>query len=195
MMVSVATTPNARRASILESATAVFLRYGFRKASMDDLARAAGLSRQGLYLHFATKDALFRDVVLHLLATMRDQTVAALTRSSPDTEARLLGAFEAMHRHGIGLRDAEHLSELLVESERLVGSAVADLERELTDAIALLLQDSGIAKQWTSVGISAHSLAEQLYLTSLGLKHRAASELGFKEGMRIAIRIIAQSAT
>ena len=194
MTISVATTPNARRESILESATIVFLRYGFRKASMDDLARSAGLSRQGLYLHFATKDALFHDVVLHLLATMRDQTLAALTLSSSDTEARLLAAFEAMHRHGIGPRDAEHLAELLVESERLVGAAVADVERELTDAVASLLQDSGVAARWTSVGISARSLAEQLYLTSLGLKHRAASDVEFQEGMRIAIRIIAHPA-
>jgi AcrR family transcriptional regulator len=195
MTVSVATTPSARRESILESATAVFLRYGFRKASMDDLARAAGLSRQGLYLHFATKDALFREAVLHLLATTRDHALSALSRSSEPTEARLLAAFEALHAHGVGLGEAEHLSELLVESERLVGTAVADMERELTGAIATLLQGSGSAERWAPAGISAHALAEQLYLTSLGLKHRAANDVEFRDGMRTAIRIIAQPAS
>ena len=48
----------ARRAAILETAMRVFLRYGFKKTSMDDLARAAGLSRQGLYLHYRTKEEL-----------------------------------------------------------------------------------------------------------------------------------------
>ena len=51
----------ARHESLLQAAFGVFLRYGYKKTSMDDLARAAGLSRQGLYLHFANKDALFND--------------------------------------------------------------------------------------------------------------------------------------
>ena len=42
------------------AATAIFLRYGFKKTSMDDVAQAAGVSRQGLYLYFDTKDFLFR---------------------------------------------------------------------------------------------------------------------------------------
>ena len=31
-------------------------RYGFKKTSMDDVAQAAGVSRQGLYLYFDTKE-------------------------------------------------------------------------------------------------------------------------------------------
>ncbi len=38
-----------RRAGILQTAAKVFLRYGFKKTSMDDLARSVGLSRQALY--------------------------------------------------------------------------------------------------------------------------------------------------
>jgi len=36
-----------KREAILVAATAIFLRYGFKKTSMDDVARAAGVSRQG----------------------------------------------------------------------------------------------------------------------------------------------------
>src|SRR4051812_11136713 len=92
----------ARRAAILEAATGVFLRYGFKKTSMDDLARAAGLSRQGLYLHFATKDALFKEAVLQVIARTRAAGRAALARDSLDVEERLLGAFEAVHGQAIG---------------------------------------------------------------------------------------------
>jgi AcrR family transcriptional regulator len=42
----------ARPAAIIEAATGIFLRYGFKKTSMADLASAAGLSRQALYLYF-----------------------------------------------------------------------------------------------------------------------------------------------
>jgi AcrR family transcriptional regulator len=50
-----------QREAILVAATAAFLRYGFKKTSMDDVARAAAVSRQGLYLYFETKDLLFRE--------------------------------------------------------------------------------------------------------------------------------------
>ena len=69
---------------------------------MDDLARAAGLSRQGLYLHFATKEALFKDSVLQLIAASRAAARAALAREGLDLEARLLAMFEAVHAHSIG---------------------------------------------------------------------------------------------
>jgi AcrR family transcriptional regulator len=35
-----------------------FARYGFRKTSMEDLARASRVSRQALYNHFGSKAAL-----------------------------------------------------------------------------------------------------------------------------------------
>jgi AcrR family transcriptional regulator len=44
----------------LAAAATVFLRFGYRKTAMEDIARAAGMSRQGLYLHYATKEELFR---------------------------------------------------------------------------------------------------------------------------------------
>src|ERR1700727_971622 len=99
----------ARRGAILEAATGVFLRYGFKKTSMDDLARAAGLSRQGLYLHFATKEALFKDAVLQLLDATRATARAALAREDVGIEDRLLDAFEAVHGHAIGQAGAEQM--------------------------------------------------------------------------------------
>jgi len=52
------------------AATATFLRYGFKKTSMDDVAQAAGVSRQGLYLYFDTKDFLFREALQYLVSHM-----------------------------------------------------------------------------------------------------------------------------
>ncbi|MBV8215187.1 MAG: helix-turn-helix transcriptional regulator, partial [Verrucomicrobia bacterium] len=48
-----------RRDDILEAAIGVFGRFGFKKTSVDDLAAAAGISKQGLYLHFPSKEAVF----------------------------------------------------------------------------------------------------------------------------------------
>lgn len=50
----------ARKAEqILTGATQVFLQRGYERASMDRIAKAAGVSKQTLYSHFADKEDLF----------------------------------------------------------------------------------------------------------------------------------------
>ena len=44
---------------------------------MDEIARAADISRQGLYLYFANKDALFRAAVAQELDTALETLLAA----------------------------------------------------------------------------------------------------------------------
>lgn len=41
----------------------VFAQFGFRRASMDQVAQEAGLTRQAVYHHFDSKEALFRAAV------------------------------------------------------------------------------------------------------------------------------------
>ena len=69
---------------------------------MDDLARAAGLSRQGLYLHFATKEALFKDGILRLIAVTRDGRAGGARARDLAVEERLLALFVAIHGQMIG---------------------------------------------------------------------------------------------
>lgn len=52
-----------KAAQILDAARAVFLDQGFGAASMDAIARTAGVSKATLYSHFAGKEALFAQVV------------------------------------------------------------------------------------------------------------------------------------
>ena len=54
---------STRRDEIVAAAVPIFLRFGYKKASMDAVAAAANLSRQAIYLHFPGKDALFAAVV------------------------------------------------------------------------------------------------------------------------------------
>jgi AcrR family transcriptional regulator len=184
----------ARRAAILEAATGVFLRYGFKKTSMDDLARAAGISRQGLYLHFPTKEALFKEGVLHLVTTTRDAGRAELAREDLGVEERLLGAFEAVHGYTVGQAGAEHMSELMETAAQLVGPVAEELEHGLVADVARVLRGSGVAAGWKEAGISAKDLAEHLYTTSTGAKHGVATNPEYHERMRVAVRIVCRGA-
>jgi len=44
---------------ILEAALTLFARHGFKRSSMADIAREAGVARATLYLRFADKSAVF----------------------------------------------------------------------------------------------------------------------------------------
>src|ERR1700682_1191462 len=54
------------RTRILDAAMLVFRRHGFRRSSIEQAAEAAGLTRQALYHHFESKEALFRAVIEQL---------------------------------------------------------------------------------------------------------------------------------
>ena len=54
------------RTRILDAAMLVFRRHGFRRSSIEQAADAAGLTRQALYHHFKSKEALFRAVIEQL---------------------------------------------------------------------------------------------------------------------------------
>ena len=54
------------RTRILDAAMLVFRRQGFRRSSIELAAEAAGLTRQALYHHFKSKEALFRAVIERL---------------------------------------------------------------------------------------------------------------------------------
>ena len=54
------------RDRILRAAMLVFRRHGFRRSSIEQAAEAAGLTRQALYHHFKSKEALFRAVIEQL---------------------------------------------------------------------------------------------------------------------------------
>src|SRR5258708_37760636 len=88
---------SAQREAILVAATAAFLRYGFKKTSMDDVARAAGVSRQGLYLYFDTKDLLFREALQHLLPHLISTAHAEAEDGNLNLRYRLVSPFEAVH--------------------------------------------------------------------------------------------------
>jgi TetR/AcrR family transcriptional regulator, mexJK operon transcriptional repressor len=52
-----------KRGAILDAATTLFLRNGYRGTSMDEIAALARVSKQTVYKHFADKERLFAAIV------------------------------------------------------------------------------------------------------------------------------------
>jgi AcrR family transcriptional regulator len=156
---------------------------------MDDVARAAGLSRQGLYIHFPTKEELFKAGVLRLVAATREAGRQALV-AKLRVDEKVLGFFIAIHAPMLGQLRAEHLEELMEAARHLVGNVADELEREQSATLAKVLQSSGVAAAWKRAGISARDLAAQLFDTSHGVKVAVESADEYRHRMWVAVQLV-----
>lgn len=77
---------------ILDAAIATFSRLGIRRATMDDIARAAGLGRATVYRRFPQKSDLIRAALLHELRRFLDDLDDAIA-GAPTVRARLEAGF------------------------------------------------------------------------------------------------------
>jgi len=112
-------TPRDR---ILDSAAKVFAQYGYRLASMELVAQECGLTRQALYHHFASKEALFRAVVeaVHEGALQAERAAAARSeRAGKGLADVMVAQLEARHRYLLDLlKGSAHAEELISEHQR-----------------------------------------------------------------------------
>lgn len=51
---------------ILQKATDMFLSYGFKSVTMDDIANKMGISKKTIYTHYANKTELVADSTMHM---------------------------------------------------------------------------------------------------------------------------------
>ena len=79
---------SAKRRQILDGARAVFLADGFDAASMNEIARAAGVSKGTLYVYFDSKDELFAALIREEKREQAEQ-ICRFDNDDPDVEAVL----------------------------------------------------------------------------------------------------------
>ena len=56
---------------IVHKATELFLNFGFKSVTMDDIARELGMSKKTIYVHFSNKTALIETVSAQLFCTIQ----------------------------------------------------------------------------------------------------------------------------
>ena len=96
---------SARRAHIVGAATSVFLRYGFGRTTMADIAQASGLSRPTLYLTFPDKESVFRAVIEAMIEAKMAQVRTGIS-GLPTLGEKLLYACNAWAAEGYELVQA-----------------------------------------------------------------------------------------
>ena len=179
---------DARQIAVLDAAVGVFARYGFRKTSMDEVAQAAGVSRQGLYLQFANKEELFRKALKHSLAGQLNAAVTALSSRRDSLELRLIAGCDAWSGRFVGSVGVD-AADLMCASTSLAGSTLSHYERQFELALTRAIADSPLGDFCTTAGLCPADLARTLHATARGLKHRSASREEFVKGMTVAARM------
>src|SRR5579859_1168025 len=86
---------------ILKGAESLFMRYGIRSISMDDIARHLAVSKKTLYQHFADKD--------ELVTVVTAGHMAASKKMYEDIRKQSENSIDELHRIGMHVR--RHLEE------------------------------------------------------------------------------------
>ena len=157
-----------RRAEVVRAALAAFSRYGYRKASMADIAAAAGCSRPLLYTLFASKADVFRALAEQLLGEAAAAAEAAWPPAAPLAEG-LAAAILARDLPLVRLMAATpHAAEILGEAER----QLHDLHAAAGDRFAALL-----ANRLAAAGdATAAATARMIVNAATGLKQAGLDE-------------------
>jgi AcrR family transcriptional regulator len=83
-----------RRAGILDAALEVFAERGFHASSIDDIARAAGVSKALIYEHFQSKEQLHLELLQTNVEALFERLSSSVPAEDPG-EARLRAGLDA----------------------------------------------------------------------------------------------------
>jgi AcrR family transcriptional regulator len=127
-----------RERQLLELAEELFAERGYAAASMDELARRAGVTKPVVYELFGSKDGLFGACVDRSIERLAAD-ISTAVRSQEEPEARLRAGGLAFIRFAAGNRVAWDLMSMggsFEQKARAVRSSQAELIRELMAEMA-----------------------------------------------------------
>jgi len=166
---------------------ATFARYGFRKASMEDLAQAAGVSRQTLYNRFRTKQAVLDWAVTGFVEARTQRAHGHLKLPGQPLGERLLRFYvEWMGLLVPLLHDSPHGSEIMEMGGESLENAGIDSHDDNERVIADFLIEHGLRPD----PATATETSFLLSMSSKGLLFKCATTGEFEAGMRRVIRAV-----
>jgi AcrR family transcriptional regulator len=154
----------------------VFRRHGFRRSSIEQAAEEAGLTRQALYHHFPSKEALFRAGIERLYEKALVAEAAAARAAAEDADASLADILIAEIGARLGtlfaaLEGSPHLDELfsehLAQARDLYQTYSARFEAEIAATIARVCR---ARKLKLASGIPVEGLARCVEMAIHGTK-------------------------
>lgn len=138
--------PGERLSQLLDAATAVFMRLGYRRAQISDIAKEMGVSPGTIYLYVESKEALFALVLQRALG--EDVLPTGLPVPSPSPGALL----EHVRRKCF------HTGQLLALAQALAREPPADTRAEFETIVRDLY--AWINQRWQALQLLARSAVD-----------------------------------
>ena len=153
----------------------VFRRQGFRRSSIEQAAEAAGLTRQALYHHFESKEALFRAVIerLHEEALAAEIAAATAAENAGGSLADILVASVSakLGQLAASLDGSPHVEELfsehLLQSRDLYQKYTALYADQIAKTITRVCRKQGLV---LNAGMTPRELARCVEMAVNGTK-------------------------
>ncbi|HEX5404809.1 MAG TPA: helix-turn-helix domain-containing protein [Pseudonocardiaceae bacterium] len=130
-----------RHDQILTAALSVFGRHGYRRTSMELIARAAGVSRPALYQRFSGKEDVFRAMSARMLDGVLDAATMAGSADAPVAD-RLYDVLSVKVEFFVGTIEAEFRREMLADAASVAGDVATSFNERFTALIEDTLASS-----------------------------------------------------
>jgi AcrR family transcriptional regulator len=158
-----------KRQHILAAALGVFFKYGYQRVSMNEIAAAAGISRPGLYLHFSSKEEVFRAAILQLADDLIVEIAKGL-QSRKTIEEKVRYAFEVWAVQSFDLtRKSPEAKEIRDSSYEFAREALDESYEKLESVLASILKGQ-VKSSGNKKALSAEKTAHILTSAVRGFK-------------------------
>jgi len=170
----------------------LFSQYGYRRTSIDDIAREAEIAKGTVYLSFKSKEEIFRALCESLIERTEAAVKVARETSGPIDErlvamleAKFGFLFETVYR-------SAHAAELMDSKNRLSADLFAQSERRYMKILREMLGEAIRAGEIapSRMQLDADDLAEMLVAASHGIERNATSPARYHRRLREIVRVI-----
>jgi AcrR family transcriptional regulator len=175
---------SAKKEDILVAAQEVFLRFGYRKTTMGDIAAAADVSRPVLYTFYANKELIFADVIGKMNADKISELLNSASRL-PTPRDRLQHICEQWGADGFALAERYPSSSDFFDPAQ---PGVQEMFDGFAAALAELLKNEFAPGH--NLKLKPHDAARTIVLLIRGLKFGAKDKSSMTRLIRQALPIL-----
>ena len=170
----------------------LFSQYGYRRTSIDDIAREAEIAKGTVYLSFKSKEEIFRALCESLIERIESAVMLARETSGPIDErlvamleAKFGFLFETVYR-------SAHTAELMDSKNRLSSDLFAQSSRRYMKVLRETIEDATRAGEIapSRMELDTDDLAQMLVAAAHGVENNSTGRAQYHRRLREIVRVI-----
>ncbi len=181
------------RDMILDAAQDCFVKYGFERTRLDDIAAQTELSRPAIYNYYKNKKDIFRGVALRVHEKGMLRAESALADAKADFQEKLHVLF---YEYSIismkELADGPHAAELIEQGGKLAQDLLKQCADEFKTFLTRFIKSADQAGEITlkKSGVSAKEMADLLYYATKGFKHADLEITEYEKRLKNLMKVV-----